>query len=79
MKEYITPVLKLFTVVALLSIIYSQNKTIKQYKDIASDSSSELFQTETQLTRYQVALELLREQDSTAADKFDLILTTQTE
>ena len=40
---------------------------------------SELFVQQTIVTRYEVALELLREQDKKAADKFELILTTQTE
>jgi hypothetical protein len=41
--------------------------------------NSELFVQQTIVTRYEVALELLREQDKKAADKFELILTTQTE
>jgi hypothetical protein len=40
---------------------------------------SELFVQQTIVTRYEVALELLREEDKKAADKFELILTTQTE
>jgi len=42
---------------------------------------SELFvqQTIVTVTRYEVALELLKEEDKKAADKFELILTTQTE
>jgi len=41
--------------------------------------NSELFVQQRIVTRYEVALELLREQDKKAADKFELILTTQTE
>lgn len=41
--------------------------------------NSELFVQQTIVTRYEVALELLKEQDKKAADKFELILTTQTE
>ena len=40
---------------------------------------SELFVQQTIVTRYEVALELLREEDKKAAEKFELILTTQTE
>ncbi len=40
---------------------------------------SELFVQQTIVTRYEVALELLKEEDKKAADKFELILTTQTE
>jgi hypothetical protein len=40
---------------------------------------SELFVQQTIVTRYETALELLKEEDKNAADKFELILTTQTE
>jgi hypothetical protein len=40
---------------------------------------SELFVQQTIVGRYEVALEILKEQDKKAADKFELILTTQTE
>jgi hypothetical protein len=40
---------------------------------------SELFVTEVQLSRYQIALELFKEKNKTGADEFELILTTQTE
>jgi hypothetical protein len=40
---------------------------------------SELFVQQTIVGRYEVALEMLKEQDKKAADKFELILTTQTE
>jgi septal ring factor EnvC (AmiA/AmiB activator) len=39
----------------------------------------EIFPTQIELNRYQIALELLKEEDKKAADKFELILTTQTE
>jgi len=39
----------------------------------------EMFVTETQLTRYEVTLELLKEDNKKAAEKFELIYTTQTE
>jgi hypothetical protein len=38
-----------------------------------------LFVTETQITRYEVTLELLKEDNKKAAEKFELIYTTQTE
>ena len=40
---------------------------------------SELFVQQTIVARYEFALELLKEKDKKAADKFELILTTQTE
>jgi hypothetical protein len=41
--------------------------------------NNELFVQQTIVTRYETALELLKEADKKAADKFELILTTQTE
>lgn len=40
---------------------------------------SELFVTEVQLTRYEVAFEMFKEKNRIGADEFELILTTQTE
>jgi hypothetical protein len=39
----------------------------------------EIFPTQIELNRYQIALELLKENNKKAADEFELILTTQTE
>lgn len=40
---------------------------------------SELFVTEVQLGRYEVAFEMFKEKNRTGAEEFNLILTTQTE
>lgn len=40
---------------------------------------SELFVTEVQLGRYEVAFELFKERNRLGAEEFELILTTQTE
>lgn len=40
---------------------------------------SELFVTEVQLNRYEVAFEMFKEKNRAGAEEFDLILTTQTE
>lgn len=50
-----------------------------QKANIIDSLESELFVQETIVTRYETALELLKEEDKKAADKFELILTTQTE
>jgi len=47
--------------------------------NIIDSLHSELFVQQTIVTRYETALELLKEEDKKAADKFELILTTQTE
>lgn len=39
----------------------------------------EVFHRELTIGKYEIALELLKEQDPTAAEKFELILNTQTE
>jgi HEAT repeat protein len=98
MKQFINPILRLGTAIALLSVIYMQNDEIKELKEksqiienvapLAGDIKitnqidslqSELFVQQTIVTRYETALELLKEEDKKAADKFELILTTQTE
>jgi HEAT repeat protein len=98
MKQFINPILRLGTAIALLSVIYMQNDEIKKLKEksqiienvapLAGDIKitnqidslqSELFVQQTIVTRYETALELLKEEDKKAADKFELILTTQTE
>jgi hypothetical protein len=81
--------------VAVLLICYFQQKELAKLRnekkievlgggDIAKaqtiDSlNAEIFNLQTINGRYEIALELLKEQDKKAADKFELILTTQTE
>jgi hypothetical protein len=83
MKEYISPLLRFGALILLLTTIYEQNNVINKYKvkaNINIDSlQSELFQTQSQLGRYEVALEMLKEEDSVAADHFEFILSTKTE
>lgn len=58
-----------------------------QYYQIQIDSlnnqvdslNQELFIKQANISNYEMTLELLKEQDSKAADKFQLILNTQTE
>ena len=86
MKKYINPLLTAGTLLALLTTIYFQNERINQFKvevktyQTTVDSlQSELFQTQSQTGRYEVALELFKEINKKAADEFELILSTQTE
>jgi hypothetical protein len=83
MKEYIAPLLRFGALILLLTTIYEQNNAINKYKDkanINTDSlQTELFQAQSQAGKYEVALELFKEEDSVAADHFELILSTQTE
>jgi len=81
--------------VAVLLICYLQQKELSKLRaerkievvvggDIQKAQTidslqSELFVQQTIVTRYETTLELLKEEDKKAADKFELILTTQTE
>lgn len=50
-----------------------------QKAKIIDSLESELFVQQTIVARYEVALEILKEDDKRAADKFESILSTQTE
>jgi hypothetical protein len=81
--------------VAVLIVCYFQQKELSKLRaeqkievvvggDIEKANTidsleSELFVQQTIVTRYETALELLKEEDKKAGDKFELILTTQTE
>ena len=54
-------------------------QTIDSLENVIDSISAENLPLQIQLGRYDVALELLKEEDKKAADKFELILTTQTE
>ena len=83
MKEYIAPLLRLGALILLLTTIYEQNNAINKYKakaNINTDSlQTELFNAQSQVGKYEVALELFKEEDSVAADHFEYILSTKTE
>jgi hypothetical protein len=57
----------------------SLEDSIAKLNNQVDSLNRELFVTETQLTRYEVTLELLKENNKKAAEKFELIYTTQTE
>lgn len=73
--------LVLFIGVSIVCFNYSQeNKGITQKYEKTLDSlNNELFIKQTEASRYEVALELFKEEDSVAADKFHFILITKTE
>ncbi len=50
-----------------------------QKANIIDSLESELFVQQKIVARYEMTLELLKEKDKNAADKFELILTTETE
>ena len=57
----------------------SLEDSIAKLNNQVDSLNRELFVTENQLTRYEVTLELLKEDNKKAAEKFELIYTTQTE
>jgi hypothetical protein len=79
MKKYINPILSLGTAAALLGAIYFQTQQIDDLKrklelqpiagsdiqkaETIDSLQSELFVQQTIITRYEVALELLKEED----------------
>ena len=83
MKEYINPLLRVFTVVALVAIVYKQDKEIKKLRTspaVNADSlQAELFILQTEVGRYEMAAELLKEEDSVAGNKLQVILNKETE
>ena len=77
MKQYIAPLLRFGALILLLTTIYEQNKVISKYKAEAKPNASidslqaELFIKQTEVGRYEMALEMLKEEDSIAAKKFE--------
>jgi hypothetical protein len=83
MKEYINPILRVFTVVALISVVFMQDREIKKLKAstaLNADSLQvELFILQTEVVRYEMAAGLLKEEDSVAGNKLENILNKETE
>lgn len=83
MKEYIAPLLRFGALILLLTTIYEQNNTINEYKakvKVNVDSlQTELFIKQTEVGRYEMALEMFKEEDSVGADHFEHVLSTKTE
>jgi len=83
MKEYINPLLRVFSVVALISVVFMQDREIKKLKastTVNADSlQTELFISQTEVVRYEMAAGLLKEEDSVAGNKFTEILNKETE
>lgn len=83
MKRYLSSLV----IAGMAIILVYQNKELKQCRleglqggDIVKgELQDSLTQVATELGRYEMALELLKEKDSIAANKFEDILYTQTE
>ena len=66
-------------ILTTLLLISCNNKPVDNSQAIIDSLRSELFVEQTRVGRYEIALEMLREEDSVAANKFENILYTQTE
>lgn len=71
----------LFIGVSILCFSYSnQNKAMAhKYEKTLDSLNNELFIKQTEVGRYEMGLELLKEEDSISADKFQNILQSKTE
>jgi len=77
----------------MLYTMYEQNKAITHFKNetsalkrtieakdsINADQYNQLFDAQTRAARYEITLELLKEEDQAAAIKFNHILENETE
>jgi hypothetical protein len=75
MKEYINPILRIFSILGLVGVAFIQQSEIRRYKS----AEQQLFILQTEVARYEMAAELLKEEDSIAGQKLELILLTKTE
>lgn len=79
MRKYINAILSISSVLMLFYIIHDQRQQIKQCKTLVDSLQQELYISNINLNRYDITLELLSEQDSVAADRFNNIYTNETE
>ena len=74
------------TLLGLIMMTFLYFEKDRVYQEIKVSSSKqidslrdELFIKFTEISRYEITLEIFKEQNKKAADEFELILTTQTE
>jgi len=74
------------TLLGLIMMIFLYFEKDRVYQELKISSSTqidslrdELFIKFTEVSRYQIALEIFKEQNKKEADEFELILITQTE
>lgn len=63
----------------ILLLISCNSEPIDNHQTTIDSLQSEIFVKETIIMRYEITLEMLKETDSIAAQKFEYILYTQTE
>ena len=73
-----------FLVLVIMTFEYFEKDRVYQEIKVSSSKQidslrDELFIKFTEISRYEITLEIFKEQNKKAADEFELILTTQTE
>lgn len=66
-------------ILIILLLASCNSKPIDNHQSTIDSLQSEIFVKETIIMRYEITLEMLKETDSIAAQKFEYILYTQTE
>ena len=66
-------------ILIMLLLASCNSKPINNHQSTIDSLQSEIFVKETIIMRYEITLEMLKETDSIAAQKFEYILYTQTE
>lgn len=65
--------------ILIILLLISCNNEVDNHQVTIDSLHNELFIKQTEVGRYEVALEMLKEEDSVAAAKFENILYTKTE
>jgi hypothetical protein len=68
-----------YILIMLLLISCSNKNEVSNYQSKADSLHDKLFNTQVELGRYETTLEILKEKDSVAAQKFEHIMYTETE
>ena len=79
MKKYINAALSITSVLMLFYIIYDQRQQAVVYQSKIDSLQTEVFNAQTNVGKYEIALELLAQQDEPAAAKFDSLYKHETE
>lgn len=84
--QYIKQILTVFSVGLILFTLYSQNEKITELKTVVTNQQktvdslqTTLFESQTTNGRYEITLDRLKETNLKAAEKFQEIMSSETE
>ena len=84
--QYIKQILTVFSVGLILFTLYSQNEKITELKTVVTNQQktvdslqTTLFESQTMNGRYEITLDRLKETNLKAAEKFQEIMSSETE